>query len=121
MNGDGLIFKLVALLRAAFLSLALSVGLFPQDAEAHTASAGSAVMGETQVVAAMDHGDDHSAAENAFGQCHPAIDCVPAAIVSDPARGLHLDHVATDRLRHFPLIRLGNGPAYEPPPPRSFN
>ena len=120
MSGDGPIFKLVALLRTAFLCLAFTVGLLPQDAEAHAASAGSVAIAKMQIVAGIDNGEDHSLAEKTFGQCHPAIDCAPAALVLDPMGAHQLDHAATVRFIHFPLTRHGFGPGFEPPPPRSF-
>jgi cytochrome c556 len=66
------------MMRAILLCALLVVGLTPQSAEAHFDT--SAARTETHVEIGIDHGEDHSVIDEAFGHCHPGLDCALAAL-----------------------------------------
>ncbi|MEO1986024.1 MULTISPECIES: hypothetical protein [Martelella] len=87
----------VGLLRAMILCALFAFGLTPQGAEAH--SSAPAATSSTHAVVDDDHGEDHTVIQEAFGHCHPGIDCALAAITVDSERAHPVRRAATTKVR----------------------
>jgi len=106
-------------MRAILLCALFAFGLAPQGVEAH--SSDPAATSETHAMVDDDHGEDHSVVQEAFGHCHPGLDFALAAITVEPMRTHPVKRAATTKARPPHVTHDGSGPAYEPPPPRSFS
>ncbi|MEQ3626033.1 MAG: hypothetical protein ABNH26_09000 [Celeribacter sp.] len=113
---------LIALLRAGLLCAVVAAGLTPEQAAAHD-TGGALVHGESHAAAHVHapapHGADHSVIAEAFGDCHPGLDCAVSAMIAPyPPMSLR-PSAATAAARPAPRQQAGIAQAYDPPPPRS--
>ncbi|ATI41363.1 hypothetical protein CBW24_04675 [Pacificitalea manganoxidans] len=120
---------LIALLRVGLLCAVVVAGLTPQLAATHDAGSASAhavdhaaghTVTDTHAGAAdAAHGADHSVIAEAFGDCHPGLDCAVSAMIAPHIRLTMPPTLTTAAPRLAPHQQTGTALADEPPPPRS--